>query len=194
MSAIPGERVIWISGDATLGTVAGVNWLGKEFFVLDAPRLIRAVKRNPLEDVIISECELLATLLIALLWGNRAGVSRILIVCADNLNVFHWLQNWKAKSGTACRTLQALVDYLVDNQVEVIPRYVRSGHNFPCGHLSRADEDGIGNWGICNHMTRVSSPDDWGAFCEQWKPEIDLFSQLSLDIRHHLQEHNSELV
>ena len=187
------ERVIWNPGDATLTTVDGVSWFGKEFFAMGAPDLTRTFKRNPSKEVIIGECELLATLLVVLIWGLRDGVERILIVRADNLNVFHWSQNWKAKSGTACRMLQALVDYMVTNRIEVIPRYVRSGHNFSGDHLSRTDEEGIQHWGTCNHMARVFLPDGWETFCEQWEPEIDFSPMSVIDIPSYIREHRKEV-
>ena len=174
-------------------TVEGAIWFGEEFFVLDAPSLIRNFKRKVLEEIIISECEFLVTLLIALIWRVRNETSRIPIARTDNLNVFRWLQNWKSKSGTVCRMLQASVGYLFEKQVAIIPRYVRSGRNFPCDHFPRTDEDGIQIWSQCNHMTRVTLPNDWVVFCDQWKPELDSGRDEVRDIRSVLQEHGKHL-
>ena len=63
------QNVIWVSGDATLNTVAGVSWFGREYFVCDAPPLIREMKRDVQDEIIIGECELLVSILGALLWG-----------------------------------------------------------------------------------------------------------------------------
>ena len=92
------ERAIWGSVDAKLETVVGASWFGKEFFVLGAPPLIRVFKRNTQAEVIISECELLETLLISLLWGIRNGTPRSLTARRGNLNVFNRLQNWREKA------------------------------------------------------------------------------------------------
>ena len=167
--------------------------MAKNFLPWAPHPLIRVFKRNPEEEVIIGECELLATVLITLIWGMKATTSRILIVCADNLNVSHWLQNSGAKSGTAGRTLQALAGYLIENKIEVIPRYVRIGRNFSCDHLSRTDEEGIQYWSQCNHMTRVVLPSFWNTFCEQLEPGADFVSGDSCDIRSYLREHGRGL-
>ena len=156
---------MWMSGDATLETIAGISWADKGYFVFDAPPLIWLFKRNEKEDVIIGECELLVTLIIALLWGIRNNESRILIICTDNLNVFEWLKSWKAKSGCANRMLQALIDFLIEKGIEIVPRYVRSGHNFPCDHLSRTDDKGIKEWSYRMNMTKRNLPHEWGDFC-----------------------------
>ena len=126
------ERVVWMSRDATLDTAAGINLADKQYFVFDDPPVIPPFKRNGNEEVIIGECELRATLIITLLWGMEGGPSRILIVCADDLNVFEWLKSWKAKTGCANRMLKALSDYLIEHGIGITTRYVRSGHNFAC--------------------------------------------------------------
>ena len=66
-------NVIWVSGDATMQTVAVVSWFDKEFFVFDAPPLIREMKRDAIEEFIIGGWELLVTIVGALLWGLRNG-------------------------------------------------------------------------------------------------------------------------
>ena len=151
--------------------------------------MIRVFKRNPIEGVIIIECALLVHILIALLWGSKNEVSRIPIARAGNLNVFHWLQNWEAKSGTSRRMPQTLVGNLVENKVEIIPRYVRVGRNFPRDYLSRTDEEGIRHCASCNHMKRVSLPTFRDAFCERWKPEADFGPNGAMRIRFLSYEH-----
>ena len=88
------QNVVWVSGDATLNTIAGVSWFDKEYFVLDAPPLVREMKRDLQEEIIIGECELLVTIISALLWGRGNGDTRIIIMCADNYNVFAWLSKF----------------------------------------------------------------------------------------------------
>ena len=90
--------------------------------------------------------------------------------------------------------LQAVVDYLIENQVGIIPRYVRIGRNVSRDHLSRTDGEGIRHWGLCNHIKRVSVPSVWNAFCEQWKPEVDFNTNGAMGIRLSLQEHGRNLV
>ena len=95
----PGN-IMWISADATLDRIAGIRWGDKEFFALDAARLVRPFKRDEGEDVIISECGLIVVLICVLLRHQRYGNKRPTIVRAGNLNVFSWLNKWRAKSGT----------------------------------------------------------------------------------------------
>ena len=66
--------------------------------------------------------------------------------------------------------LQALIDYLIEHVIGIIPRYVRSGHNFACDYLSRTDEDGIREWGERMKMTQRKLPDSCHRFCGKWKP------------------------
>ena len=164
------ERVVWMSGDATLDTVAVISWAGRKYFVFDAPPLVAPFKRHDVEEVIIGECELLATLIMTLLWGIKDSASRILIICTDNLNLFEWLKLWKAKTGCANRMLQALIDYLIEHGIEIVPRYVRSGHSFSCDFLSRADANGIKEWSVRMEMTQRQLPKQWKQFCNKWKP------------------------
>ena len=125
------DRVVWMSGDATLDSVAGTRWEDRQFFVFDAPPLIAPFKRNEKEDIIIGECGLLFTLLITKLWGKKGKTALILIICTGNLDVFELLKGRKAKACCSNRMLQALTDYLIDRGVEVIRRYVKSGRNPP---------------------------------------------------------------
>ena len=107
-----------MSGDATLDTVAGISWADMRSFVFDAPPLIAPFKRNEIEEVSIGESELLATLIITLLWGMGDGEARILIACADNVNVSEWLKYWKAKTGCENRTIQALIYFRSNEELK----------------------------------------------------------------------------
>ena len=64
-------NVVWLSGGATLQTIAGVSWFDKEYFVLDAPPLVREMKRDLMGEIVIGECELLVTIISSLLWGKE---------------------------------------------------------------------------------------------------------------------------
>ena len=160
------DRVVWMSGDATLETVAGVSWSDKQFFVFRAAPLVVPFRRNPSEEVIIGECELLVVLPIALLWGKEDIHSRILIVCADNMNVSEWLSGWRAKTGCSNRMLQSMIDYLIEEGVGIIPRYVRSGRNFSCDFLSRASDNDVLEWSKRMRMKRMELPAKWRKYCD----------------------------
>ena len=67
------QNAIWVSGDATLHTSAGLSWLDKEYFVSDAPLLVRELKRDIEEKIIIGECELLVAIIGDFLGGVRNG-------------------------------------------------------------------------------------------------------------------------
>ena len=176
------HNVIWVSGDATLHTIAGVSWFDKEYFVTDAPPLVRELKRDLSEEIIIGECELLVTIIGSLLWGMRNGHPRIIIRCTDNYNVFAWLTKWKAKIGTSSRLLRSLIDYLIEHGIEIIPRFVRSGHNFSCDHLSRTDEYGIGKWAKTMNMKPMGLPNAWYTLVDSWRPEVDFLNLERADI------------
>ena len=142
--------------------------------MLGAPPLVREMKRDVWGEVIICECELLVTIISALLWGRRNEHSRIIILRTDNYNVFDRHSNWKEKMGTSSRMLRALIDYLIKWQIEIIPRFVRRGHNFSRDHLSRTDEQGISDWALNMGMTTVSLPDSWFELVDSWKPEVQV--------------------
>ena len=168
--------------------VAGISWADKQYFAMEAAPLVAPFKRNMNEDVIIGECEPLVILVITLLWGKEDSSARILIVCTDNMNVFEWLSGWRAKAGCANRMLQALVDYLVEEGIEIIPRYVRSGRNFSCDFLSRANEGDIDEWSHRMGMTRRDLPKQWRKFSDKWMPQERLEQGDQIDIRRILRE------
>ena len=112
----------------------------------------------------------------ALLWGVRDAASRAIILCTDNYNVFAWLSKWKAKMGTSSRLLRALIDYLIEHNIEIIPRYVRSGHNFSRDHLSRTDDKGISDWDQVMNMHAAQLPPAWYSLVDAWNPEVELLN------------------
>ena len=172
------EDIVWISADATLNRIAGISWEDNEFFVFDADRLVRQFKRDEAETVIISECELIVILISVLLWYQKDSRKRTMIICADNANVFSWLNKWRSKSGTANIILKALIDFMIDAEVEIIPRYVRSEHNLAADYLTRCAEQNIAEWAKANLMQRVWIPKTWFKLVGRWKPEVD-FSMLT---------------
>ena len=95
------------------------------------------------------------------------GGGGIWIVCTDNINVSEWLKSRKAENGRAIRMMQAIIDYLIDQGVEIIPRYVQRGRSFACGLLSRTDEEGIKGWIERMGMRRVGLPNSRGDFCRK---------------------------
>ena len=129
------------------------------------------MKRDLWEAIIIGECELLVTIISALLWGN--GNPRIIIMRTDNYNVFDWLSNRKAKIDTASRLLRALADYLIGRKIGLIPRFVWSGRNFTCDHLSRTEEQGIADWARIMNMQPVEFPETRYALVDSWGPEVE---------------------
>ena len=70
-------------------------------------------------------------------WGIRQGYHRIVLVCADNLDVFRWLESGKIKTGTTCGILKRLHTRCVERGVQIIPRYIRSGNNLSADGLTR---------------------------------------------------------
>ena len=176
------EDIEWISADATLNRIAGISWEDSEFFVFDADRSVRQFKRDEAENAIISECELIVILISVLLWRQKDSRKRTMIVCADNANVFSWLNKWRSKSGTAHIILKALIDFLIDAEVEIIPRYVRSEHNLAADYLTRCTEPNITEWANANLMRRVWMPKSWFKLVDRWKPEIDFPMLIRWDI------------
>ena len=71
--------------------MGGISWTHKEAFRLPTT-LIRDLIGVGDYQLIIGECELASAAIAVLLWGLYDGVPRIIILCADNLNVFQWLE------------------------------------------------------------------------------------------------------
>ena len=145
------------------------------------------------EDIIIGECELPVTLLITLLWGMNGRAPRILIICTDNMNAFEWLTGWRAKVGCANRMLQALIDFLIEKGIEIIPRYVRSGRDFSCDFLPRSDATQIDAWETRMKMERCDLPVGWRRFCEKWTPGEDRKQGVQIDLKRALREDGSNI-
>ena len=187
-------NIAWISAGATLGRIAGISWEDKEVFVFDAARLVRQFKRAEEEDIIIGECELIVVLISVLLWHERNQKKRTLIVCTDNMNVFSWLNKWRAKSGTANTLLKALIDFLAEKGIEIIPRYVRSEDNIAADYLTRCTDGNILEWAEQNKMQRIWMPKEWFGMVDKWKPEVDFSMLVRFDIPLVLERAGSRIV
>ena len=84
------DRAIWISADATLEWVACISWKDKETFRFPT-RIINDLIGLVEYQLVIGECELASAVIAIRLWGTRLGMSRIIVVFTDNLNVCQWL-------------------------------------------------------------------------------------------------------
>ena len=119
---------------------------------------------------------------------------RIVIMRTDNYNVFSWLSNWKAKTCTSSRILRALIDYLIEKKIEIIPRFGRSGRDFSCDHLARADEQGIGGWAKITNMQSVGLPNAWYTLVDSWKPGVEIINLERFDIPRTLRSSGRTLI
>ena len=78
--------------------------------------------------------------------------------------------------------LKALIDFLVEDEVEIIPRYVRSEHSLAADYLTRCTEPNIAEWDEANLMQRVWMPKAWFKIVDRWKHEIDFSMMIRWDI------------
>ena len=119
-------------------------------------------------QVIISECEISVAALGILLWGMKRLSPRIAVVCADNLNVPHWLDSGKVKPGITCKILKKLLAWCVENGVGLIPRYIRSGHNLSADGLTRWSDQECEDWRAERDLTQCNIPDEWIEWGDYW--------------------------
>ena len=93
------QPFVWVTVDATLEYIGGVSWHGNECFRMSATECKRICGLG--SDIVlkIGECEMLAAALAIVIWGIKDGVTRNIILCADNRNVLHWMKKGKAKQG-----------------------------------------------------------------------------------------------
>ena len=186
-------NIVWISADATLDRIAVICWEDMEFYALGAASSVRQFKRDETEDAIIGECELIVVLIAVLSWCCRHSHNRIMIICADNMNVFYWLSKWRSESCTANTILKALIDFLVEAGVEIIPRYVRSDRNAAADFLTRCTGKNVTEWDEKNGMLRIWLPKDWMGLVERWKPEINFTMILRVRIPEVIEEFGHKL-
>ena len=106
----------------------------------------------------------------------------------------HGFRTGRQKWGTSSRLLRALLDYMTKWKIEIIPRYVRSGRNFPCDHLSRTDEQGIAIWARNMGTTSVDFPGAWFELVDSWKPEAEFLDLERFDKQRTLRSRGRTLV
>ena len=81
-------------------------------------------------QLIIGECELAISALSLLLWGLKDKSPRIIILCTDNINVPQWFESAKSHGRVTSRLLRRVLQWRVEHNVEVIPRYIRAPATF----------------------------------------------------------------
>ena len=84
--------------------------------------------------------------------------------------------------GLAIRLLRALIDYLIERHIEIIPRFVRSGRNFSRYHLSRADAKGSPDWARIANTQQVGIHEARFALVDSWEPEVEFLELGRFDI------------
>ena len=68
--------------------------------------------------------------------------------------------------------LSAPIDSLIDNEIGIVPIYLRSEHNFTAYFLSRCSDQGVTKWGLGHSATRVELPERMIALVGKWTPEV----------------------
>ena len=92
-------KAIWVTVDETLDLVAGVPWRDRSMFRLPTSIIGELMGRCNYKPI-VSECELTAAVLALLLWELCDGKAGIIILCAGNMNVFHWMDAGNPTTGS----------------------------------------------------------------------------------------------
>ena len=152
---------IWVTVDATLQWISGISWHDREFFRMSLDDCIRLCGL-PIDTVFkIGECEMLAASFAVFLWGGEGGISRNIILCADNRNVFHWLRKGRAAHGKANRILKEVMNFIIKRKIEVTSHHLRIAHNVSADGLTRWPEDEILEWVHHQRMEQAAVPLEW---------------------------------
>ena len=105
--------------------VGGVSLRDRAFFRLDI-RDCMGMSRIPLATASeIGACEMLAASvsIIIIIWITRNERRLNIILRTGNSIVPHWMSKMKAKSGLSNRILKMIIDYLIDQCIDVVSRY-----------------------------------------------------------------------
>lgn len=122
------DRAIWISVDSALRWAGGISRKERETFRFPTT-VTQQLIRDTGREVIISASELETATLAILVWGVWRGQPRIAVLRTDNLNVPHWMESGKIKTGATWKILQRFLAWCVEKGVGIAPRYVSSGRN-----------------------------------------------------------------
>ena len=177
----PGD-IAWISSDATLERIACISWEDEEYCAMDDARLVRQFKRGSSEDCVIAECEVIVVLISATTWSR--GVKSALrappptphppTTSMDPIGGANGAPNRALRIPSF---LKDLIDFLFGEEIGIIPRYVRSGHNISPDCLTRCTDQNVTDWVDQNGMLRAWAPKERPDVSNKWGPELD-FSTL----------------
>ena len=97
----PPDVFVWASVDSTLETLGGLSRGGREFFRAPAIEILPFSRWVAGGQPIISECELVASLVAIIIWSRKGG--RSIPLRTDNQNVLNWVGH--SKSHPRCLTV-----------------------------------------------------------------------------------------
>ena len=130
---------------------------GREMFIVPS-HIIRQLVGIPDHKVIISECELVGSIIAILLLRLLPGLQRIAIFRTDNLNGPQWAEADKSESGLPRKLLRLLIRRCVNSGVWIIPRYFGSAHYIAADGLTRRSDYEHRQRILGNDMAHVDLP------------------------------------
>ena len=108
-------------------------------------------------------------------WGDGGGGAHFhgLPFCAQTTTMYSIGYIIGEKNGNGFRLLWALIGYLAEWRIEIIPRFVRIGRNIPCDRLSGTDGQGVADWARIMGAKPVNFPDAWLLLADSRNREVE---------------------
>ena len=141
-----------VSADAALARVSGVSRQDYEYFAENPAILSRPFIRNNADGFHIGIFDLVAAIVEIPTWHRENRWARHIIVRADSINVFDLPDSGKAKEGVIPRIRRVFLQRCIGNDVEVTPRYIRSGHYLSGDGLKRWPPEEALEWSVAQLM------------------------------------------
>ena len=150
-----------ITTDAALTRVSGVSWQDYEYFVENPAIPGKPPRRNNADDSHIGVGELIAAIVAILSWYQGNSRHRHIILRKGDINVFSRADSGPAEEGIIRRMPRVFLQWRIDNDEEVAPRYIWSGHNLSAEGLTRWPSVEVLEWSAIHGTTRAAVPEVW---------------------------------
>ena len=187
-------KVIVVATDASMEMMGGFNYSTKEKFQIRNDEVVQKLqdKENPHKDLaakedFINQFELYAVGIAISLFSKDLDPETWLAVATDNMTVYHWIRNMKAKGKKETKFIRNLVMMTTNRRVRVNVSWIRTDANKEADDLSRkksSSGDLIPEMKIHEAIQDIKEESAVNQIVKSLDPtcKIDIQSQVALDM------------
>ena len=129
--------VFWLTGDATLTRVSGINWSARTFVATTVGCLLLPFTQPHVHSHVIADVELRPIALKVVCLVEFVAPGAISLLVSDNANALSWIATGKARHGSGLQLLRAILAYLEKNKMRLRGMYVRTFQNVTSDMMRR---------------------------------------------------------